>query len=102
MIEPTPLLYLSSVEPPEHTAAQWQSLVRGHWAGVKIRNHWRHDVLWREDRSRARHPSAPANLALLRPALLALVSDHFGDLSLPQIQENLHPRPGACFRALRA
>jgi hypothetical protein len=61
--------YLSSAEPDERTPALWQQLVRGHWAGVEIRNHWRRDALWGEDRSRTRNASALANLALMRNAL---------------------------------
>ena len=94
--------YLSSAEPAEHTDAQWQDLVRGHWAGVEIRNHWRRDALWGEDRSRTRNANALANLALLRNALLTLLPHHFGDQPLKQIQENLHSRPAACLRALRS
>jgi hypothetical protein len=60
--------YLSSAEPAERTDAQWQDLVRGHWGGVEIRNHWRRDALWGEDRSRTCNANALANLALLRNA----------------------------------
>jgi len=94
--------YLSSAERDERTPAQWQSLVRGHWAGVEIRNHWRRDALWGEDRSRTHHASALANLALLRNALLAILPDHFGGTSLTQIHENLHSRPAACLRVILA
>jgi len=94
--------YLSSAERDEHTPAQWQALVRGHWGGVEIRNHWRRDALWGEDHSRTRHPNALANLALLRNALLALLPHHFGQTSLQVILENLHSKPAACLRALRS
>ena len=94
--------YLSSAEPDERTPAQWHALVRGHWGGVEIRNHWRRDAIWGEDRSRTRHPSALANLALLRNALLALVPLHFGDTSLPEIHEELHSKPAACLRLIRS
>ena len=66
--------YLSSLEPAERTSEQWQELIRGHWAGVEIRNHWRRDTFWGEDGSRTRKPNALGNLALLRSALLALLS----------------------------
>jgi len=52
-------------------------LIRGHWAGVEIRNHWRRDALWGEDRSRTRQPKALANMALLRSALLVLLPEHY-------------------------
>ena len=94
--------YLSSAEPAERTPAQWQGLVRGHWAGVEIRNHWRRDALWGEDGSRTRNASALANLALMRNALLALLPDHFGAKSLKQIHEDLHSDPVECLRAIRS
>jgi predicted transposase YbfD/YdcC len=94
--------YLSSAEPAERTPAQWQGLVRGHWAGVEIRNHWRRDALWGEDDSRTRNASALANLALLRNALLALIPDHFGAKSLKLIHEDLHSDPVACLRPIRS
>lgn len=94
--------YLSSCHPDEHTPAQWHALIRGHWGGVEIRNHWRRDALCGEDNSRTSKCAALANLALVRNALLALLPDHFPDLSLPQIMESLHSRPAACLRILRS
>ena len=75
-------------------------LIRGHWGGVEIRNHWRRDAVMGEDRSRSRHPKLLANLALLRSALLALLADHYPDQPLPQIREHLHSRPGQCLALL--
>lgn len=92
--------YLSSAEPAERTPAQWQALVRGHWAGVEIRNHWQRDAFWGEDRSRTRNPNALANLALLRNALLTLLPKHFPDESLPVVKEQLHSNPAACLRVI--
>ncbi len=94
--------YLSSAERDEHTPEQWQGLVRGHWAGVEIRNHWRRDAIWGEDGSRTRDASALANLALLRNALLALLPQNFGEKPLKEIQEDLHSKPAACLRAIRS
>jgi predicted transposase YbfD/YdcC len=93
--------YLSSQEPGERTPSQWQALVRGHWAGVEIRNHWRRDALWGEDRSRTRNPWALANLALLRNALLSLTPLHFPQLPLKEMFERLHSNPAACLRVIR-
>lgn len=92
--------YLSSAEPTERSPAQWQGLVRGHWAGVEIRNHWQRDAFWGEDRSRTRNPNALANLALLRNALLSLLPNHFPDQPLPIVKECLYSRPGACLRVI--
>lgn len=92
--------YLSSAPPDQYPPAQWLSLIRGHWGGVEIRNHWRRDALMGEDDSRSRNPNLLANLALLRSAMLALLADHFPDQSLPAIQEHLHSRPGKCLALL--
>ena len=94
--------YLSSLLPDDYGSAQWLQLIRGHWAGVENRNHWRRDALLGEDRSRSRNPNLLANLALLRSALLALLPDHFPDLSLPQIREHLHSNPSQCLKVLRS
>ena len=82
--------YVSSLDATERTPAHWQAAIRGHWAGVEIRNHWRRDAIMGEDRSRTRNATALANLALLRSALLALLPDHYPDLPLPQIRERQH------------
>lgn len=94
--------YLSSLEPAERTPAQWQQLVRGHWGGVEIRNHWRRDVVWGEDASRTRNTTALANLALLRNALFALLPEHYPQRSHPEIHELLHSHPAACLRVIRS
>jgi hypothetical protein len=94
--------YLSSAEPADYAPAQWQALIRGHWAGVEIRNHWRRDAIWAEDRSRSRHPAALANLALLRNALFALLPDHYPDISHSQIRERLHSHPAAALCVIRS
>ena len=92
--------YLSSQEPADRTPEQWQALIRGHWAGVEIRNHWRRDSLWGEDRSRTRKARALANLALVRNALLALTPIHFPELPLKQVFEQLHSNPAAGLRVI--
>lgn len=84
------------------TPAQWHALVRGHWGGVEIRNHWRRDAIWGEDRSRTRNLHALANLALLRNALLALLPEHYPDVPLPEIHGRLCAHPLASLRLLRA
>ena len=94
--------YVSSAEPAERTPAQWQGLVRGHWGGVEIRNHWRRDAIWGEDRSRTRDATALANLALLRNALLALLPEHYAEVSLPEVHEQLHSHPAGCLHVIRS
>lgn len=91
--------YASSLAPEEKSPAQLLALIRGHWGGVEIRNHWRRDACWREDQTRTRNVNALANLALLRSALLRVCSDHWPDLPLPQVFETCqHSLP----KALRA
>ena len=94
--------YLSSAERDEHSPEQWQGLVRGHWGGVEIRNHWRRDAIWGEDGSRTRNATARANLALVRNALLVLLPENLGETPLKEIQEDLHSKPAACLRAIRS
>ena len=94
--------YLSSAPPEQYGSEQWLGLLRGHWGGVEIRNHWRRDALMGEDRSRSRNPNLLANLALIRNALLALLADQDPDHSLPQIREHLHSRPHCCLALINA
>ena len=70
--------------------------------GKMIRNHWRRDTLWGEDRSRTRRPTAMANLALLRNTLLALLPEHCPDRSLPELFKLFSASPAAALRLLRA
>lgn len=85
--------YLSSRAAGEHPAAQWLGFIRGHWAGVENRNHWRRDALMGEDGSRSRNATLLANLALIRSALLQVMSPHLETQSLPQLREYLHSKP---------
>ena len=92
--------YLSSREAGAHTAAQWLGRIRGHWGGVENRNHWRRDTLMGEDGSRSRNPTLLANVALIRSALLQVMSAHLETRSLPQLREQLHSRPTRCLALL--
>jgi predicted transposase YbfD/YdcC len=88
--------YLASAQPEQYRPDQWLGLIRGHWGGVEIRNHWRRDVLMGEDRSRSRNANLLANLAIIRSALLTVLAKHFPEHSLPAIREHLHSRPSQC------
>ena len=92
--------YLSSASPGDYRPGQWQQLIRGHWGGVEIRNHWRRDAVMGEDRSRSRNPNLLANLALIRNSLLSVLAAHFPGQPLPQIREHLHSRPSACLNLI--
>jgi len=97
-----PHYYLSSALPDQYTPGQWLDLIRGHWGGVEIRNHWRRDAIMGEDGSRSRNSNLLANLALIRNVLLAILAEQSVDEPLPVIQERLHSNPGACFALLRS
>ena len=92
--------YLSSVPPEHYRPEQWLGLIRGHWGGVENRNHWRRDALMGEDRSRSRNPNLLANLALIRNALLQLLSEPLDTQSLPELRENLYSHPARCLALL--
>jgi predicted transposase YbfD/YdcC len=92
--------YVSSLDPGELTPSGWHRLIRGHWAGVENRNHWRRDVLMGEDRSRSRNTRLLTNLALLRNALLRLLPHSFPGESVPVIRERLQSNPALALDTL--
>lgn len=92
--------YLSSAESQDYTPRQWLGLIRGHWAGVENRNHWRRDALLGEDRSRSRNARLLANVALIRNALLAVLAEALENQSLPRLRETLHSHPARCLALL--
>jgi len=92
--------YLSSALAQQYAPRQWLGLIRGHWGGVEVRNHWRRDALMGEDGSRSRNARLLANVALLRNALLAVLADPLQEQSLPQLRESLHSHPGRCLALL--
>lgn len=94
--------YLASLDPEELTNDQWHRLVRGHWAGVENRNHWRRDALFGEDRSRSRNTALLTNLALMRNALLRVLPRAFPGDSVPVIRERLQSNPTLALNALGA
>lgn len=92
--------YLSSAPAEDYTPGQWLDLIRGHWGGVEVRNHWRRDALLGEDGSRSRNARLLANVALIRNALLQVLSEVLENQSLPQLRERLHSHPGRCLALL--
>jgi predicted transposase YbfD/YdcC len=88
--------FVSSASPQEHPPGQWLALIRGHWGGVEIRNHWRRDVLMGEDQSRSRNANLLANLSLIRNALLLTLADHIQEQSLPEFRDSLRSCPKQC------
>jgi predicted transposase YbfD/YdcC len=94
--------YLSSAPPNQYQPTQWLDLIRGHWGGVEIRNHWRRDVLMGEDGSRSRNAHLLANLALIRNALLTILSEQLHEQSLPEFRESLRSCPNRCLAIIAA
>jgi len=64
--------FVSSRRPDQVSPEQWLADIRGHWAGVEIRNHWKKDAILYEDKTRSRNPNIVGALALLRAALLRI------------------------------
>jgi predicted transposase YbfD/YdcC len=77
--------YVSSLVP--QSARRFAQLVRGHWGGCEIRNHWVRDALFEEDRTRIRNLNINGNLAVLRSAVIALKARHAGHLKWPSVFE---------------
>jgi predicted transposase YbfD/YdcC len=94
--------YISSLEPEDLKPEQWLQLIRGHWAGVENRNHWRRDALMGEDRSRSRNRSLLTNLALIRNGLLRVLNRCFPGDSIPVIRERIQAKPSLAFKTLEA
>jgi predicted transposase YbfD/YdcC len=92
--------YLSSAPAQDYAPGQWLDLIRGHWGGVEVRNHWRRDAVMGEDGSRSRQARLLANLALIRNVLFQVLSDALQEKSLPQLRENLHSHPAQCLALL--
>ena len=81
--------FLSSTDPTARTPAEQARLIRGHWGGVEIRNHWRKDALLLEDKTRSRNVNLVGALLLLRNAVLGLLLQIAGDDPMPAALERL-------------
>ena len=62
--------YLSSLI--GQSAAWFARLVRGHWGGCEIRNHWVRDALFEEDATRSKNLNLNGNLAVLPSCVVRL------------------------------
>ena len=56
--------YVSSLSPGQ--SERFERLIRGHWGGSEIRNHWVRDALFKEDATRSRNFNLNGNLAVSR------------------------------------
>jgi len=77
--------YASSLVP--QCAERFARLVRGHWGGCEIRNHWVRDVQFQEDATLSKNQNLNGNLAVLRCALIALKTRHAPHVSWPTLFE---------------
>jgi predicted transposase YbfD/YdcC len=84
--------YVTSRPATEASGKALATAIRGHWAGIENRLHWRRDAIWGEDRCRSRRPAVAANLALLRTGLWARLC-RTGDTHLPGWCERVAAQP---------
>jgi len=96
--------YISSQPPESRSCNRWGELIRGHWGGVENRNHWSRDAIWLEDKTRSRNFNLVGNLAVIRNALLSIVTipreprEHYG--SLPAFTEALRANESEAYRLI--
>lgn len=72
---------------PPRDASFFAALIRGHWGGCEIRNHWVRDEIFEEDATRSKVLNLNGNLAVLRSCLIALKARLAPDLSWPFLHE---------------
>jgi predicted transposase YbfD/YdcC len=70
-----PGYYLSCCPQETMSPEQWLEIIRGHWGGIEIRNHWRKDACLHEDKTRSRQPNVVAAMAMLRNCVLFFLSE---------------------------
>jgi hypothetical protein len=68
-------------------AQPFAELIRGHWGGCEIRNHWVRDALWEEDKTLSGNWALNACLAILRVALISVRFRQGVTLSWPRVFE---------------
>jgi predicted transposase YbfD/YdcC len=80
-------VYISSLSCKRGCAKRFAKLIRGHWAGSEILNHWIRDHIFREDQTRSKNWKLNANLALTRAALISLKGQLLPDKTWPEIKQ---------------
>ena len=92
-------LFVGSSKASSRSLENWLGVVRGHWAGVEIRNHWQKDASMREDKTRSKTPSIVCNLILLRNVVL-WYREREGEAyeSFPAFLEDMAANPRKVFR----
>ena len=94
--------YISSATVDAYTPEQWLKLIRGHWGGIEIRNHWRKDACLFEDKTRSRNPNIVATLAIMRNVLLFFYSNQNIHPTLPGYVEDIAADPDKSFSMIKA
>ena len=92
--------YISSIIPEKGCAERFAKLVRGHWGGCEIRNHWIRDYCMREDKTRSKNYSLNCALAGLRVCLITIKSLLYPTQCWPEIQERCQRYPELAFHAV--
>ena len=67
--------YVSSIAMGTCSPRKWMDLIRGHWGGIEIRNHWRKDACLFEDKTCSRNPNIVAAFAMLRNLVLFFLQE---------------------------
>lgn len=96
----TPGYYLSSAPASQYTPEQWLNIIRNHWGGCEIRNHWRKDACLFEDKTRSRNPNTVAALAMLRNCLLFFLNEDPHTNNLNAFTEEIAADSTKAFRLL--
>jgi predicted transposase YbfD/YdcC len=94
--------YVSSLPADAHTPKQWLQLIRGHWGGIEIRNHWRKDACLFEDKTRSRNPNIVATFAMLRNVLLFFFNQQQVHSTLTGFVEAVAADPTKAYSMLKA
>ena len=84
----------------KRNASYFGSLVRGHWRGCEILNHWVRDSQMLEDKTRIRDYNINANLATLRCCLLKLKAQLLTDFSWPEVIERSQAEPSFAYQLI--
>jgi predicted transposase YbfD/YdcC len=92
--------YLSSISPGKGCARTFATLIRGHWGGCEIRNHWVRDHCMREDNTRLRGYNANCVLSALRVCLIAIKALTHPDCSWPDLKERCQRYPNIAAAAI--
>jgi len=92
--------FIASLLPTDRTPNQWLAIVRGHWKGTEIGNHWQRDAIMGEDCTPSRHTNIVGAFALLNNAAHALMRRSFAFQSLPETIEYLQTHADKTIRLM--